>query len=85
MLLLKKELIKHAVGRSIGFNQLPNVYVDHEVCEGNGLCAEACPVEVYDLVETKAGIKAQPTRANDCILCMACVDVCPTGAITVQE
>jgi NAD-dependent dihydropyrimidine dehydrogenase PreA subunit len=73
------------VGRSNGFDKLSNVFVDHEVCEGNGLCAEACPVEVYDLVETRAGTKAQPTRANDCILCMACVDVCPTGAITVQE
>ena len=71
--------------RSNGFKQLPNVFVDHKVCEGNGLCAEACPVEVFDLVETRARIKAQPTRANDCILCMACVDVCLTGAITVEE
>ena len=85
MLLLKKELIKHAVGRSNGFKHLPNVFVDHDVCEGNGLCAEACPVEVYDLVEMRGQIKAQPTRANDCIMCMACVDICPTGAIKVKE
>ena len=63
---------------------MPNVYVDHEVCEGHGLCAEACPVEVYDLVEIKGETKSQPTRANDYILCMACVNACPVGAITVE-
>ncbi|NIN66365.1 MAG: hypothetical protein GTO63_17075, partial [Anaerolineae bacterium] len=35
--------MKHAVCRSTGFKQLPNVFVDHGVCEGSGLCAEACP------------------------------------------
>lgn len=69
----------------IGFKPLPSVVVDLEVCEGHGLCAEACPVEVYDLVEIKGETKAQPTRANDCILCMACVNACPVGAITVEE
>lgn len=64
---------------------MPNVFVDHDVCQGNGLCAEACPVEVYDLVEVRGVTRAQPTRADDCILCMACVEACPTGAITVEE
>ena len=64
---------------------MPNVFVDHDVCEGNGLCAEACPVGVYDLVEVRGQIKAQPTRANDCILCMACVDIYLTCAIEVNE
>jgi ferredoxin len=73
------------VGQLFGFKQLPNVFVDHELCEGHGLCADVCPVEVYDLVEIKGETKAQPTRANDCILCMACVNACPVGAITVEE
>lgn len=64
---------------------MPNVFVDHDVCEGNGLCVEACPVEVYDLVEVRGETKAQPTRGNDCILCMACVNACPTSAIKVEE
>lgn len=64
---------------------MPSVFVDLEVCKGHGLCDEACPVEVYDLVEIKGETKAQPTRANDCILCMACVNACPLGAITVEE
>ena len=64
---------------------MPNVFVDHEVCEGHGLCADVCPVEAYDLVEIKGETKAQPTRANDCILCMACVNACPVAAITVEE
>jgi len=64
---------------------LPNVFVDIEVCKGHGLCAEACPVEVYDLIEIRSETKSQPTRANDCILCMACVNVCPVAAITVEE
>lgn len=53
-----------------GFKPLPGVFVDSEVCEGHGMYAEACLVELHDLVEIKGETKAQPTRANDCILCM---------------
>jgi len=42
-------------------------------------------MNVYDMVDTAGGKKAEPTRAEDCILCMACVNACPTQAIIVEE
>jgi NAD-dependent dihydropyrimidine dehydrogenase PreA subunit len=63
---------------------MADVKVDHGKCNGAGICAEVCPMNVYDMVDVKGGKKAQPTRASDCILCMACVNGCPQGAITVE-
>jgi NAD-dependent dihydropyrimidine dehydrogenase PreA subunit len=57
------------------------VIVDKEACDGDGVCVDVCPVDVFDLVDDKA----IPTRADDCILCMACVSACPTLAITVED
>ena len=64
---------------------MPKVTVDLDVCEGAGVCVEVCPMNVYDMVDVEGEQKAQPTREEDCILCMACVNACPTQAITVEE
>ena len=64
---------------------MPKVIVDMNVCEGASVCAEVCPMNVYDMIEVNGEKKAQPTRMEDCILCMACVSACPTQAITVEE
>jgi NAD-dependent dihydropyrimidine dehydrogenase PreA subunit len=64
---------------------MPNVVVDLDVCEGAGVCVDVCRVNVYDLIEIEGETKAQPTRSEECIMCMACVNGCPTGAITVEE
>jgi NAD-dependent dihydropyrimidine dehydrogenase PreA subunit len=61
-----------------------DVKVDLDKCVGAGVCAEVCPMSVYDMVDVKGEKKAQPTRAEDCIMCMACVNGCPAGAITVE-
>jgi NAD-dependent dihydropyrimidine dehydrogenase PreA subunit len=66
-------------------SELPKVVVDLDVCEGAGVCAEVCPMNVYDMVDVGGEKKAQPTRMEDCIMCMACVNSCPTQAITVEE
>ena len=47
---------------------------------GTLTCVDVCPMNVYDMVNKKS----EPTRAADCIACMACVNSCPTQAITVE-
>ncbi|MFP3950736.1 MAG: ferredoxin family protein [Candidatus Bathyarchaeia archaeon] len=64
---------------------MPEVIVDYNVCEGAGVCVEVCPVNVYDMVEIDGEEKAKPARSDECILCLSCVNSCPTGSITVEE
>ena len=64
------------------------VKVDWEKCDGDGVCVEVCPVEVFelqDLPDFTDTEKSVPVREDECILCMACVASCPTEAITVEE
>jgi len=63
---------------------MADVKVDHSKCNGAGVCADVCPMNVYDMIDVNGGKKAQATRAADCIMCMACVNGCPQGAITVE-
>jgi NAD-dependent dihydropyrimidine dehydrogenase PreA subunit len=63
---------------------MADVKVDLAKCEGAGVCAEVCPMNVYDMIDVKGKKKAQATRAQDCIMCMACVTGCPVTAITVE-
>jgi len=53
------------------------IEVDQDKCEGIGACVDACPSELYDLVDGKA----VPARIDECIECCACVDSCPVEAI----
>ncbi len=68
--------------------EMAKITVDLEKCTGAGVCKDVCPMGVYDLVEMEeygGEVRAQPTRMEDCILCMACVNSCPNQAITVEE
>ena len=67
---------------------MPDVIVDPKKCNGDGVCIDICPVEVFELQklpEYPDSEKSVPVRKDDCILCMACVVSCPTEAITVEE
>lgn len=59
---------------------MPTVTVDLEKCDGDAVCIDICPMNVYDLENGKAA----PNRADECIMCMACVNACPNQAITVE-
>ena len=64
------------------------ITVDWNKCSGAGMCVQICPMSVWDLEKTPEynnEEKGHPNRPEDCILCMACVNSCPTQAITVEE
>jgi NAD-dependent dihydropyrimidine dehydrogenase PreA subunit len=57
------------------------VVVDKDKCVGDEECVNACPSQVYELVDGKA----EPVNMDECLGCETCVEVCPEGAITVTE
>jgi NAD-dependent dihydropyrimidine dehydrogenase PreA subunit len=67
---------------------MSKVKVDWTKCTGCGTCVDNCPVlvfELQDLGDYPDSKKAVPVRADDCIDCMTCTSLCPTGAIIVEE
>lgn len=61
-----------------------NVAVDWDVCVGDGVCVDVCPVSLYDWATTPDGQKrSDPVRQSDCIQCLACETQCPTQAIKI--
>jgi NAD-dependent dihydropyrimidine dehydrogenase PreA subunit len=63
------------------------VCVDFDICVADGACIEACPVNVYEWLETPghpaSEKKAFMVREKDCIFCMACENVCPPQAVKI--
>lgn len=66
-----------------------NVCVDWDTCNGDGICVEVCPVNVFDMVDTPghplSEKKSDPAREPDCIKCLACEASCPTQAIKIEK
>ena len=66
-----------------------DVSVDWDVCNGDAICSEVCPVNVYDMVDVKghptSSRKSDPVREPDCIKCLACEMNCPTKAIRIEK
>ena len=64
-----------------------NVCIDFDICVADGACIEACPVNVYEWLETPghpaSDKKAFMIREKDCIFCMACENVCPPQAVKI--
>ncbi len=63
------------------------VCVDFDICVADGACIEACPVNVYEWLQTPghpaSEKKAFMIREKDCIFCMACEAVCPPQAVKI--
>lgn len=67
---------------------MPTVKVDWNKCNGDEVCVQVCPVNVFEmknLPEYSDTPKSVPVRESECIMCMACTTQCPTEAITVTE
>lgn len=60
---------------------MPTVKVDNSKCDGDGVCVDACPVNVFEMQNGKA----VPVNASECIDCQACVEACPQKAIEVTS
>ena len=57
------------------------VVVDTDKCNGAEECVDACPSEVFEMVDEKSS----PVNMDECLGCETCIVVCPEGAITVTE
>jgi len=66
-----------------------HVAVDFDVCDGDGVCIDVCPVNVFEFVEARghptSEKKSDPVRESDCIFCRACEVQCPAQAILITE
>ncbi|MDQ4073805.1 MAG: 4Fe-4S binding protein [Thermoproteota archaeon] len=64
-----------------------DVCVDFDICVSDGACLEACPVNVYEWLDTPGHPASERKpfmiREKDCIFCLACENVCPPQAIKI--
>jgi NAD-dependent dihydropyrimidine dehydrogenase PreA subunit len=65
------------------------VTVDFDICIADGACIEACPVNVYEWLDTPghpgSEKKTFMAREKDCIFCMACENVCPPKCVKIFQ
>jgi NAD-dependent dihydropyrimidine dehydrogenase PreA subunit len=66
-----------------------SVCVDFDICVADGACIEACPVNVYEWLETPGHPASEKKpfmiREKDCIFCLACENVCPPQAVKIFQ
>ena len=68
---------------AVGKVGLVNVHMDHNKCIGCNKCKRSCLCDPEILDDVVAG-NAAVVRAGDCMLCVKCVEACPTGALFVK-
>jgi NAD-dependent dihydropyrimidine dehydrogenase PreA subunit len=65
------------------------VGVDFDMCIADGACIDACPVDVYEWIDSPghAASERKPfmPREPDCIICRACEEVCPVDAVLITD
>ena len=60
---------------------MPRPIINEDECSGCGICVDACPESVLELVDDKA----EPINEADCTGCASCREECPMGAIDEAE
>jgi NAD-dependent dihydropyrimidine dehydrogenase PreA subunit len=65
------------------------VTVDFDICVADGACIEACPVNVFEWLDTPSHPASEKKpfmiREKDCIFCMACENVCPPQCVKIFQ
>ena len=60
---------------------------DFDICVADGACIEACPVNVFEWLDTPGHPASERKpfmiREKDCIFCMACENVCPPQCVKI--
>jgi NAD-dependent dihydropyrimidine dehydrogenase PreA subunit len=57
-----------------------NIEIRDQACRGCRMCVEVCPTKVFDFSEADA--RATVREVLDCIACLSCAYLCPSGALT---
>ena len=64
-----------------------DVCVDFDICISDGACIDACPVNVYEWLDTPGHPASERKpfmiREKDCIFCLACENVCPPQCVKI--
>jgi DNA-directed RNA polymerase subunit D len=66
---------KWQVVSGAGYKYYPEVEIDPALCTNEGDCVKACPRKVF-MMDDDDKVRVDPEREEDCILCMACIEVC---------
>ncbi len=57
--------------------------IREEACRGCEMCVDVCPTDVVAF--NPASKKAEVKKAQDCIACLSCAYLCPSGAVTHEN
>src|SRR5512136_1273003 len=68
-----------------GSRLMLSIDLDEMRCNGCGLCADFCPVSVFEMADIHGRNLPVPVRLQECWACDTCVGQCPTGALRVVQ
>lgn len=65
-------------------NGAVQIFIDEELCLGDGICTAFCPSEVLEMTEKNGRTVAEVVGAERCSMCYTCVGQCPQRAIQIS-